>query len=119
MQEEIDTTGEYPDNDIPDGTYSFRVKAIRDVKKGIYAWDLEYEGIVGSQIIPVFMMGDLLRLLGCKEISKNKFLWDKEMLTGQTFTATVSHERDKKDATKVRQQMRDFKKSNEQDETPY
>ena len=122
MQEEIDTTGQYPDSDIPDGTYTFRVKGIRKIVKGtntMYAWDVEYEGVNGTQILLPSMMGDLLRVLGCKETTKNKFLWDKELLTGQAFTATVTHERDKKDPAKIRQQMRDFKKSTEKDDVPY
>ena len=122
MQEEISTEGQYRDTDIPDGTYSFRIKTIRKIVKGtntFYAWDVEYEGVNGTQILLPSMMGDLLRVLGCKEASKNKFMWDKEMLTGQAFTATVTHEQDKKDPSKVRQQMRNFKKSTEEADVPY
>lgn len=122
MEETIDTSSQFPDRDIPDGTYTFRIEGIDRKEKGttvMYIFKLFYEGIHTEQLLLPSMMGPLLRILGCKETEKGKFKWDKDLLTGQSFVATVVHERDKKDATKIRQQMRDFKKSDMDADVPY
>ncbi len=115
MREEIDTNSSYPDRDIPDGTYTFKVLSI-DKKFGgpkkdkpFYVWNLRYEGIDAEQVLMPNLMGDLLKILGCTETSPGKFDWDREALEGKEFDATVSHAPDKKG--KMRQNMGDFKAS--------
>ena len=122
--EQTDTSPTYENKQIPDGEHTFKVVRVKSIIKGttkLYVWTLEYpaesiaEGGIrqdteqGEQVLLPSMMGDLLRVLGCKETSKNKFLWDSEEVVGDTFVATVSHEPDKKDPTKIRQQMTNFK----------
>lgn len=116
MTREItDTNDSYPDRDIPDGTYDFKVlrceKKYGGAKKDkpFYVWTLEYEGVKGEQILMPNMMGDLLRALGCPESKPGVFDWDTELVVNQVFKATVSHAPDRKDPNKIRQQMSEFK----------
>lgn len=114
MMEITDTSNSFMD-EIPDGEHQFKV--VRVVKKygtnntPFYLWKLEYDGIEGNQIMLPSLMGDLLRILECKEISPNKFQWDTEDVAGLYFSAVISHEPDKKDPTKRRQNMAQFKKA--------
>ena len=114
MQETIDTASRYNNSsDIPDGTYTFEVVTVRKKYKGeipFYIWTLEYDkDQEGDQVLLPSMMGDLLRVLGCKEISPKKYEWDPDNMEGKEFIATVSHEPDKKDPSKMRQQMTNFR----------
>jgi len=125
MNETIDTRGQF-DTALPDGEREFRVEKIMRREKGptiMYIWQLSFEGEEeresGEQVLLLNMMGDLLRVLGCKETSPKKFDWDRDLLPGTFFIATVSHEPDKKDPTKIRQQMTGFKKSEKESETPF
>lgn len=119
MRENIDTNDSYPDKDIPDGRYEFKVlsaeKKYGGAKKDkpFYVWRLEYEGIKGEQVLMPNKMGDLLRALGCTETEPGKFDWDTELVVNQVFAATVTHEADKKDPSKIRQQMSNFEKVKE------
>lgn len=115
MRETTDTNDSYPDTDIPDGTYDFKVLGCekkyggKNKDKPFYVWKVEFEGVKGEQILLPNLMGDLLRVLNCTEVSKGKFDWDTDAVSGKEFTATVSHVQDKKDPAKIRQQMTDFK----------
>lgn len=126
MIETIDTRGQF-DTSLPDGEREFRVEEIRRLDKGgnlLYIWRVSFEGEgereEGEQLLLPSMMGDLLRVLGCEEVSPKKFNWDRELLPGKYFMATVSQESDRKDPKKMRQQMTGFKKSTKaNDETPF
>jgi hypothetical protein len=115
MRETTDTNDSYPDRDIPDGTYTFKVESVvkryggANKDKPFYSWKLEYEGVKGEQVLMPNKMGDLLRVLKCTETEKGKFDWDTDMVVGKEFDATVTHETDKKGV--LRQQMGDFKPS--------
>lgn len=113
MRETTDTANQYTNRDIPDGRYSFKVVSVTKKvgKKNVpfYIWKLDYGIASGEQVLLPSMMGNLLRVLGCTEISPNKFDWDTDAVEGKTFEATVSHEPDKKDPSKIRQQMNEFK----------
>jgi len=120
MTREItDTNDSYSDKDIPDGAYNFKV--IRVVKKlggpykdkPFYIWTLEYEGVQGEQVLMPNMMGGLLKVLGCTEIKPGHYDWDTDLVVNQVFLATVSHKADKKDPSKMRQYMDDFKAAKE------
>ena len=50
----------------------------------------------------------LLRVLGCKETKPNKFEWDRDLMEGKEFISVVSHDPDKKDPSKIRQNMTEF-----------
>lgn len=121
MRETIDTNDNYPDRDIPDGTYEFKVIRVEkkyggaNKDKPFYVWSLEYEGIQGEQVLMANKMGDLLRVLKCTETEKGKFDWDTELVVNQVFEATIAHEVDKKG--KMRQQMSGFKAVKE--DTPF
>ena len=116
MRETIDTNDSYPDKDIPDGTYEFKVLSCEkkfggaNKDKPFYVWKLEFEGVRGEQVLMRNNMGDLLRALGCKEVKSGQFDWDTDLVANQVFSATVTHEPDKKDPSKIRQQMSGFKK---------
>ena len=117
MREMADCNDSYPDQDIPDGTYEFKVISVAkryggaNKDKPFYSWKLEYEGVKGEQVTMPNKMGDLLRALGCEETSPGKFSWDTDLVVNQVFSATVSHKPDK--AGKIRQEMSDFKKIKE------
>ena len=113
MRETTDTNDNYPDRDIPDGTYEFKVINVAkryggaNKDKPFYSWKFEYEGIQGEQVLMPNHMGDLLRVLKCTEMEKGKFDWDTELVVNQFFEATVTHEADKQG--KMRQRMSGFK----------
>ena len=44
----------------------------------------------------------ILRALQCKETEAGVFDWDKEEIVGRKITATIVHEADKKDSSKIR-----------------
>ena len=115
MMEETDTNSQYG-NEIPDGPHTFEVGTVRKVQ-GFYVWELDYDGTTGEQILFANQMGPLLRVLGCSETSPGKFQWDMDMQQGKKFEATVSRGPDKKGV--VRQNMNDFKKSEEKDDIPF
>lgn len=120
MRESIDTTDNYPDKDIPDGAYEFKVISVdkkyggKNKDKPFYIWKLEYEGVKGEQVLMPNKMGDLLLALGCTQTKPGHFDWDTELVVNQIFSATVSHEADRKDPSKIRQQMSGFKKVKEE-----
>ncbi len=114
-REQTDTNDSYPDKDIPDGTYEFKVLNVTkkmggaNKDKPFYVWKLEYEGVKGEQVLMPNMMGGLLKALGCMETAPGKFDWDTELVANQVFSAKVTHAPDKKDPSKMRQQMSDFR----------
>ena len=125
MQEIIDTRGQY-DKSLPDGEREYRVEEVKKIEKNgnvLYAWQVSFDGSegereTGEQVFPVFMMGDLLRVLGCEEVNK-KFKWDRDLMPGKFFIATVNHAPDKKKPDTMRQNMTGFKKSDKTDEVPF
>jgi|WetSurMetagenome_2_1015567.scaffolds.fasta_scaffold83267_2 hypothetical protein len=115
-RESTDTSNNYPDKDIPDGEYLFTVQRVikkyggANKDKAFYIWTVGYnDSAQGEQILMPNLMGDLLRALGCKESTPNKFDWDTDDVVYSKFTATVSHEPDRKDPNKIRQTMKGFK----------
>jgi hypothetical protein len=109
--EETDTTG-FEKKPIPGGEDTFKVLSVNRVEKvkGLYEWQLENsKGDDYQHNMFANEMGDLLRILGCNETSKNKFSWDTVAVEDRTFKATVSHVPDKKDANIIRQKMTNFK----------
>lgn len=126
MSREItDTNSNFSAKEIPDGPHDFKVISVvkkfggANKDKAFYVWALEYEGKSGEQALMPNMMGDLLRVLGCKEAEPNKFDWDTEDVVYSKFSAVVSHEPDKKDPSKIRQVMKEFKKVGAQEEIPF
>lgn len=114
MSREItDTTNKYANQEIPDGTRTFKVLGVEKKYSGkggeFFIWKLEYDnGKIGEQVLLPNMMGELLRVLKCEETETNKFDWDTNEQADKSFTASVSHKPDAKDATKIRQHMGDF-----------
>src|SRR6266576_3007146 len=111
MEESIDTRGQF-DTSLPDGEREFRIEKITRKEKGqtvFYVWQLSFDGEgdreTGEQVLLPSMMGDLLRVLGCKETARGKFDWDRDLLPGMSFIATISREPDKKKPEIIRQQM--------------
>ena len=108
-----DTNSQFNDN-IPDGTYDFEVVSVvrKEIKgKKAYEWTLNYDGGQGKVLTWPNQVGPLLVLLGAKEdqVKKGHYLWETDMMVGKPFKATISHDADKKDSTKVYQNMKDFK----------
>jgi hypothetical protein len=119
--EETDTTG-FEKTPIPDGEHTFKIVFVGRVEKvkGLYEWELEAkDGEVYQHNMFANEMGDLLRLLDCKETSKNKFTWDTVLVEGRMFTATVSHVPDKKDSSIIRQKLTGFKKAEKDSGIPF
>ena len=114
MREITDTTNM---GDLEDGQDVF---TINKIEKRYGAKEFFFFGLIGkksegSQILFPNMMGPLLRALKCTETETNKFDWDPDEQVGKKFVATVSHATDKKDVTKIRQHMSDFKQVDEND----
>lgn len=108
MQEIIDTNGSFGDKDIPDGKNTFRIIKFRKNEK-MYIFTLSYDGEKeGEQVFFSSSIGPLLKALGCKESAKGVYILDTDVVLGATFTATVSHEPNKKDPTKIYQNMKDI-----------
>jgi len=116
LEQDIDTSNKYEKTPIPDGEHTFEVEFVERIEKvpGLYEWTLKAEdGESYLQGLFANEMGDLLRCLGCKETSKNKFTFDTMMLEGAKFKASVSHVPDKNKPEVVRQKMSGFKKSDD------
>lgn len=121
-----DTNGQFND-DIPNGTYTFRVfkcvgKNIKD-KKG-YEWTLDYvnadgDPAQGKVLTWPNQIGELLRVLGCKETKAGVFEWQTDLMEGQTFKATITHDPNKKDPSKIYMNMKDFQKAEESADAPF
>ena len=115
MEEIIDTNyvGGFGNKEIPDGKYTFRIKGFKKNGK-MYIFTLIYDGdMQGEQVFFAGNIGPLLKVLGCKEATKGVYIFDSELVLGSQFTATVCHEANKKDPTKIYQNMKDF------DEVPF
>jgi hypothetical protein len=116
-REQTDTNDNYPDRDIPDGTYTFKINSVTkryggaNKDKPFYSWKLEYAGVKGEQVLMPNMMGGLLKALKCTETKPGHYEWDTDLVVNQEFEATVTHETDKKGV--LRQQMGDFKAAKE------
>lgn len=118
MRETTDTSNKYGNGkEIEDGQFDFTVVSVKkkyggkDKNSPFFVWTLTY-GVNNEEVEQVLMpnmMGGLLKALSCTEIEPNKFDWDTDAQGGKQFTATVSHEPDKKDPSKIRQKMGDFK----------
>jgi len=114
MIESIDTNDAFPDRDIPDGVYAFKVTSVRKKTKGnktFYIWALEYDGVKAEQVMFANQMKGLLKVLGCTETTPGHFEWDPDLMEGKEFIATVKHVADKKDPSKIYQNMVDFKEA--------
>jgi hypothetical protein len=113
MIEEIDTNSNFANKEIPDGKHGFRVTDIRKAKS-LYVVELTYDdGQEGEQTFFANTIGPLLKVLGCQETEKGKYMLNTEELKGKPFSAIVYHEGDKTDKTKIYQRMKDF------DEVPF
>ena len=77
----------------------------------VYEWSFEMvdNGKIKYFGLSMFssQMADLLRALGCQEVTKNKFEWDSEQVTGLTLDFNIVHVADKKGT--IREQMADIK----------
>lgn len=119
-RESTDTNSTFADRDISDGEHAFTIVDVTKKYKNetlLYIWKLDYEGKTGSQVLLPSMMGDLLRVLNCKETSPNKFDWDTDDVVGREFVAMVTHTPDKKGV--IRQQMKHFKEVARKEEIPF
>lgn len=114
MRETTDTTSRFADKSIPDGEHVFTVKNVKkkyggaNKDKPFYVWLVSFKGKEGEQVLMPNMMGPLLKAIGCTEIKPGHYDWDTDAVEGKTFKATVSREPDKKDPSKMRQQMANF-----------
>jgi hypothetical protein len=123
MREQTDTNDNFPDRDIPDGTYTFKIESVAkryggaNKDKPFYSWKLEYDGVKGEQVLMPKKMGGLLKVLGCTETTPGHFDWDTDLVQGQYFQATITHALDKKGT--MRQEMGLFNKAKDTDDVPF
>lgn len=99
---------------IPESNYTATITEVKvkEVKSFIiYEWS--FEALVDDKPfyfkIGLFssQMADLLRALGAKEVSTNRFEWDNEEVVGNTLSFNIVHVADKKGT--IREQMSDIK----------
>lgn len=116
-REILDTSSNYPDKEIPDGTYAFDIVNVskKDIKgKPGYEWQLEYDGKQVQILMWPNQMGPLLRILEVKENEQNKFMFDTMEVEGKEFTATAYKDK------KGYQQLKDYKiHEKDKDEVPF
>lgn len=99
---------------VPESHYVAMINNVKEktVKEFIlYDWSFEAELDGKAYYFGLSMfssqMGDLLKTLGCLEISKNKYEWDSEQVIGNTIEFNICHVADKKGI--IREQMSDIK----------
>lgn len=112
----IDTSSNYPDKEIMDGPHQFEVGIVtkKDIKgKTGYEWQLNYEGGVVQILLWPNVMGSLLRVLGVKEESPNKFVFDPILVEGKKFKATAYKDK------KGYQQLKDYSAVEETADVPF
>lgn len=99
---------------IPEGHYAAMINNVKEktIKEFIlYEWS--FESLVNEKAfyfgITLFssQMADLLRALGCTEVTKNKFEWDSDQVIGHTVEFNIAHVEDKKSV--IREQLSDIK----------
>jgi len=110
---------------IPEGTRKFIISGPlkkmyvgKDKTMEMFIVPVQFDEGLGEQAFLAGMMGNFLRAMGCKEVSKNVFDFDTEEFEGKTFMATVTHYPDKKDPSKMRSNMSEFSTPKE-DEIPF
>ncbi len=99
---------------IPESHYEALITKVRrkEVREYIM-YDWSFEALIEDKpydfVITLFssQMTDLLKALGAKEVSKNKFEWDDEEVVGNTLSFNIVHVEDKKGI--IREQLSDIK----------
>lgn len=106
--ETTDTASRYPNKEISDGKHIFIVhKVVGKALGGAYGyvWTLEEEGRLYEQVLFGNEMGDLLKILGCKDDGNGKYDWETDEVAGKAFGVIVSHVPDKKKPDVMRQKF--------------
>jgi hypothetical protein len=100
MKQTTDTNSNFL---VPESNYEAMInKIVRKEIKEFIIYEWHFEALVNEKPfyfkIGMFssQMADLLRALGCTEVSKGKFDWDDEEQIGKTISFTVAHVADKK-----------------------
>ena len=108
MIEETNTTNKF--EPLPDGPNIFQIVKIEKFfsPAEFWAFTLKHSKGEANQTFFANMLGPVLRVLGCEEVSPNLFRWDADLQTNKYFKATVSHAADKKGV--LRQHMSNFEK---------
>lgn len=112
MLETTDTSQEI----TPEGDHSFTIikpvlKKMSDRGKPYYIFTFEYlhEGTLKThkEFYMPWMAGEIIKAVGGKEVEGKKgvYEWDKDAVVGKKIKATIVHEPDFKDKTKVRAKM--------------
>src|ERR1700690_4179472 len=111
MIEETDTTNKF--EPLPDGPGVFQIVSIEKFfsPAEFWAFNLKHSKGEGNQTFFANMLGPLLRVLDCEEVTPNHFRWDSDLQVGKFFKATVCHAPDKKGVE--RQHMKAFEKVDE------
>jgi hypothetical protein len=88
---------------VPESNYEAMItKIVRKEIKEFIIYEWHFEALVNEKPfyfkIGMFssQMADLLRALGCNEVSKGKFDWDDEEQVGKTLSFNLTHVADKK-----------------------
>lgn len=127
MTEKTNTAG----GRLPEGHYQFTVTKTPEkfrtaTGKIRYVW--HFETLIGTELkshresFMVWMMGDLLRALKCKEEKKNEFEWELEEQVGKIIFADIVYEPDKNDPNKTWARMANIsatEKTPEEDGVPF
>jgi hypothetical protein len=84
-------------------------------QKGKYFYVFRFKTVLNdrtknySEAMMTWMAGDLLRVLGCKEVSKGIFEWEKDEIVGRQVVADIVHEPDFRDPDKPTAKMRNLR----------
>lgn len=83
--------------------------------KGKFYYVFKFKGVVEgrarkySEAQMTWMAGDLLRGLGCKEVGKGTFEWDKAEIVGRQVMVDIVHELDFRDPSKQVARMKNIR----------
>ena len=99
---------------VPESHYVAMINNVKEKEiKEFILYEWSFESLVNDKPyyfgVTLFssQMADLLRALGCTEITKNKFEWDSDAVIGNTIEFNIAHVPDKKGV--VREVMSDIK----------
>lgn len=100
---------------VPASHYDAMITGVKrkEIKGGYIIYEWNFEALVDGQTfqftISLFssQMTELLKAIGAKEVSANKFEWDDESVVGLTLGFNLVHVEDKKG--NIREQLSDIK----------
>lgn len=112
---------------FPVGRYKFTVSDIPEKirgETGKIRFAFRFTTVINGQIrdykesFMAWLVGDLLRALGCEEVKKDAFDWDRAEVVGKEVWANIVHEPDSKKPDRKWARMKDIKSPEDETRSP-